>query len=234
MKETLTKKRFPAFAIVPTLLSIASNFLFYSIPQMLCGGLTHYDFTTAFDHMVPVWPVFTPIYLSFFIVWAVNFVLVGYQGKESFYRFLTADFVGRIICAAFFVLLPTTNIRPQVADADLFCRMLNNVVYGSDAATNLFPSVHCFVSWLCFLGVSDKASPMPRWYKAALGVYVVLILIATQVLKQHVIADLIAAVALAYGVLALNKRLDAYKVTERVCEWLNSLLHIGRAKQETR
>ena len=234
MKEALNKRPFPTFAILPTLLSIASNFLLYSIPQKLCAALTHYDLTTAFDRWVPVWPVFTPIYLSFFIVWAVNFVLVGYQGREAFYRFLTADFAGRIVCSIFFILLPTTNVRPQVGDVDLFCRMLNNVVYGNDAATNLFPSVHCFVSWLCFLGVSDKASPLPKWYKVALGIYASLILVATQVLKQHVIADLIAAVALAYGLIALNKRVDAYKVTQGICQWLNALLHIDRAKTGTR
>lgn len=232
--ETLqhpVKRPFPAFAVIPTLLSIASNFILYSVPQLLCGNLKHVDMTTAFDRLVPVVPVFTPIYLSFFIVWLVNFILVGYQGKERFYRFLTADFMGRIICAIFFVLLPTTNIRPVVENSDVFCRMLNNVVYGNDAATNLFPSVHCYVSWLCFIGVSSKSSPLPTWYKVLVGVYASLILIATQVLKQHVIADLIAAVALAYGMVQCNKRINAYRFLQRICEGINRLLHIGQ-KQE--
>lgn len=223
--EVLDRPKFPTFAILPTLLSIASNFVFYSVPMALCGGLRHFDMTTAFDRAVPVIPFFTPIYLSFFIVWAVNFVLVGYRGREAFYRFLTADFMGRLICTVFFVLLPTTNVRPVVENSDIFCRMLNTVVYGNDAATNLFPSVHCFVSWLCFLGV--KGSPVPRWYKVVLCVYVWLILIATQVLKQHVIADLVAAVLLAYGVLALSNRINAYRYLQAGCEWVNRLLHIS-------
>ena len=226
--ETLSRKEFPAFAILPTLLSIASNFVFYSVPMALCGELRHFDFTLAFDRAVPVLPVFTPIYLSFFIVWLVNFILVGYQGKEAFYRFLTADFMGRLVCTAFFVLLPTTNVRPVVENSDVFCRLLNGVVYGHDEATNLFPSVHCYVSWLCFLGVSAKKSPLPKWYQAVVCVYVCLILVATQVLKQHVIVDLIAAVLLAYGMLALNKRINAYRFLQSICEWCNRKLHIVR------
>ena len=220
------KRSFPCFAVLPTLLSIASNFIFYSVPMALCGSLPHIDMTTAFDRAVPVVPAFTPIYLSFFIVWLVNFLLVGYQGKEAFYRFLTADFMGRLVCTAFFIFLPTMNVRPVVENSDVFCRLLNNVVYGNDAATNLFPSVHCYVSWLCFLGVGAKASPLPKWYKAAVCVYVCLILIATQVLKQHVIADLVAAVLLAYGMLALNRRIGAYRFVESACEWLNGKLHV--------
>lgn len=227
--EMQQHKPFPTFAILPTLLSIASNFIFYSVPMALCGNLRHFDFTLAFDRAVPVLPVFTPIYLSFFIVWLVNFILVGYQGKEAFYRFLTADFMGRLVCTAFFVLLPTTNVRPIVENSDVFCRMLNTVVYGNDAATNLFPSVHCYVSWLCFLGVNAKESPLPKWYRVAVCVYVCLILIATQVLKQHVIVDLIAAVLLAYGMLALNRRIGAYRFLQTVCEWVNGKLHIGRS-----
>ena len=227
--EIQQHKPFPAFAIVPTLLSIASNFLFYGLTMALCGGLRHFDFTTFIDRAVPVLPVFTPIYLSFFIVWVVDFILVGYQGKEAFYRFLTADFMGRLICTAFFVLLPTTNVRPVVENTDLFCRLLNGVVYGHDAATNLFPSVHCYVSWLCFLGVSAGESPLPKWYKAFTCVYVCLILVATQVLKQHVLADLIAAVLLAYGMVALNRRIPAYRFLQGICEWLNRALRISRS-----
>ena len=225
--DSLRHRPFPAFAVLPTLLSLASNFVLYSVPMALCGNLKHVDMTTAFDRAVPVLPVFTPIYLSFFLVWVLNYILVGYQGQEAFYRFLCADLMGRLVCTAFFVLLPTTNVRPVVENSDVFGRMLNSVVYGNDQATNLFPSVHCFVSWLCFLGVNAKESPLPRWYKVFLGVYAGLILVATQVLKQHVMADLVAAVALAYGMLALSRRIGAYRPLQAGCEWLNGKLHIG-------
>ena len=233
--ETVTpsgRRPFPTFAILPTLLSIASNFLFYSLPMALCGELRHFDFTTALDRAVPLLPIFTPIYLSFFVVWFVNFILIGYRGKEAFYRFLTADLMGRLACTLLFILLPTMNVRPAVEGDTVFCWLLSKVVYENDSATNLFPSVHCYVSWLCFLGVSAKGSPLPKWYQVFLCVYVCLILVATQVLKQHVMVDLVSAVLLAYGMLWLSSRIHAYRYLQSACQWLNQMLRLSGTPAE--
>lgn len=229
MKEdtlSLKNRPFPKYAILPVLVSFASNYVFYSIPMALCGSLYHYDMTTAFDKLVPVIPAFTPIYLSFFFAWLINYTLAAYRGKEFFYKFLVADMIGRFICTLFFVFLPTTNVRPVIEVSNIFDSMLVNLVYANDSATNLFPSVHCFVSFMCYMAVGGKDSVIPKGYRVFSLIYALLIFIATQVLKQHVIADLFSAVIIAWGMLAISKRTKLYVPYMKFFTKLNRLVHL--------
>ena len=105
-------------------------------------------FTTAFDRMVPLLPAFTSIYLVCYIFWAVNYILISRIGKEHMYRFLLGDCLSRIICGVFYVFLPTTLVRPEIAGTGFWDQVLK-FVYSIDQSANLFPSIHCLVS--CFV-----------------------------------------------------------------------------------
>ena len=61
--------------------------------------------------------------------------------------------------------------------------------------SNLFPSIHCYVSWMCYRGLKG-AREIPVWYQRFSFVFAALIIISTQVLKQHYIVDAVAGVAL--------------------------------------
>ena len=66
---------------------------------------------------------------------------------------------------------------------------------GGNSPSNLFPSIHCYVSWLSWRGVS-KSENIPKWYQHFSLIFAILIIISTQVLKQHYLVDAIAGVAL--------------------------------------
>lgn len=40
-------------------------------------------------------------------------------------------------------------------------------VYAVDAADNLFPSIHCLVSWFCYIGLRGRRD-IPVWYRGRL------------------------------------------------------------------
>ena len=99
------------------------------------------------------------------------------------------------ICMAFYLLLPTTNVRPSIPEQGFWNQMLA-LLYQMDAADNLFPSIHCLNSWFCYIAVRSRRE-IPRWYQrfsfwAALAVFV-----STLTTKQHVIADVIGGALLA-------------------------------------
>ena len=66
---------------------------------------------------------------------------------------------------------------------------------GGNSPSNLFPSIHCYVSWMCWKGV-EGSEKVPKWYQRFSLVFAILIIISTQVLKQHYIVDAAAALLL--------------------------------------
>ena len=78
--------------------------------------------------------------------------MIGRIGKEHLYRFLVGDLLSRVICGIFFVMVPTTLARPEITGTGIWDQMLN-LVYTVDPSANLFPSIHCLVSWFCYVGI---------------------------------------------------------------------------------
>lgn len=70
------------------------------------------------------------------------------------------------------------------------------LLYRVDAADNLFPSIHCLVSWLCWIGVR-KRKDIPTIYRYISLIASLLVCISTLTTKQHVIVDVIGGIALA-------------------------------------
>lgn len=173
---------------------IFNNFIYWGT-QRLADNTYHYDLTSAIDRKIPFVKEWIIIYVVCFAFWAFNYILISREGKEKWYRFATADLMSRLICGIFFVLLPTTNVRPQVTGND-FCSWLVNFVYTVDAPTNLFPSIHCLVSWFCFIGVR-KSKKIPMWYKVFSLVFAILVCASTQFTKQHYLPDVAGGILIA-------------------------------------
>lgn len=213
----------PLFAIIPLLSCFALNMIVYSGSMILCGDWYHYDFTTSFDRWVPLVPEWMYIYFGCYLFWIANYILVAkiYQdNKSKFYRFVITDMMSRLVCAVFFIALPTTNIRPDISDGGLSVWLLD-FLYHIDPPANLFPSIHCLVSWLCFVGIR-KSNKVSTWYKVFSCIFAILVVLSTQFTKQHYWVDTIAGIALAEILYYVNQKISAYKVVERFFTWLNT------------
>ena len=81
----------------------------------------------------------------------------------DFYRFVATDLTVHITCFIIFLVLPTTNVRPEIAGTTWSQQMLKFVYLmdGGNSPSNLFPSIHCYVSWLSWRGVS-KSENIPN------------------------------------------------------------------------
>lgn len=195
--KKLLNEYIPLWSILPLLTIFVVNSLIYSGSSMLTANRYHYDFTTALDRAVPVLPVFVWFYILAFPFWAAGYVLAARRGKDMFYRFVATDLTIHFICFICFILIPTTNIRPEIAGNTISERILL-LVYsldGGNSPSNLFPSIHCYVSWMCWKGVAGSEK-IPKWYQRFSLIFAVLVIISTQVLKQHYIVDAVAALIL--------------------------------------
>lgn len=212
----------PLFSIVPLLSCFALNMLVYSGSMALCADWHHYNLTTWLDEQVPLVPQWMYIYFGCYVFWVVNYILVARiyrDDREHFYRFVMTDMMSRLVCAAFYIGFPTTNVRPAFT-VDSFSDRLLAFLYRIDQPTNLFPSIHCLVSWLCYAGIrkSDKVS---SFYKAFSCIFALLVVASTQFTKQHYLADAVAGIALAEFLLWLNNRTSAYRIVKSLFDRLN-------------
>ena len=191
------EKYLPKWEILPLLSIVAVNMFVYCGSALLTSHRYHYDFTSEFDRAVPLIPEFVWFYILAFPFWAVGYILAAQRGKDTFYRFVATDLTVHLACLILFLLIPTTNVRPELTGNTVSEKMLRFIyeIDGGTSPSNLFPSIHCYVSWLCWRGLKG-ASEIPKWYQRFSLVFAGLIIISTQVLKQHYLIDALAGVCL--------------------------------------
>ncbi len=179
------------------LLSTAAlfNCLIYYGGRQFARTLPRFNLTTSFDNSIPFLPWTIIIYSGAYLFWIVNYCLSTVYDKSGGDRFIVSHFIGEVICFILFILLPTTMIRPEITGESVFYDLLR-LVYRLDSPDNLLPSIHCFASWLCWIGVR-KNSFVPRWYQYTSLLAALAICLSTLTVKQHVIVDVIAGILLA-------------------------------------
>lgn len=184
--------RYSYFAVVFALLF---NTVVYTGARAIAGGWHHYRIETAADRMIPFFAPSAAVYLGCYLFWAVNYILIARQSKEEVCRFFAADFLSRLVCLFFFLAFPTTNVRPEL-EPDGFWNQVMLWVYSVDAADNLFPSIHCLVSWFCYIGIRGRED-LPVWYRRFSCVMALLVCASALTTKQHVLVDVAGGILLA-------------------------------------
>lgn len=214
------RRLIPGYALLPLLFAAAFNGLVYSGSKLIAAGWVHYNPTSFLDGYIPFIPQFLIVYLGCYLFWIINYILIACQEKEMCYRFFTADFISRIICLFFFLAFPTTNQRPVLPDTG-FWNQAVRLLYAADTPVNLFPSIHCLVSWFCYIGIRRNPR-IPLWYRRTSCLIALLVFISTLVTRQHVIADVAGAVVLAEISLRLGEIPVLWKTYGRIFDrlWL--------------
>lgn len=210
------------YSIIPLITAFSFNMIVYFVTMRLCKDWYHYDLTLDFDRQVPFVPEWIYVYLICYLFWVVNYIMSARFGKERFYRFITADLSSRVVCLLFYLLLPTTNVRPEVIGSGLAEEAVR-WLYATDLPTNLFPSIHCLVSWFCYIAIRGRKE-IPRWYRAFSCLFALAVVASTQFTKQHYIVDAIGGIALAEAAWWLSNRFSYYQRIKKVFEIINDRL----------
>ena len=185
----------PLYALIPTITCFIWNSIVYWGTRVINGGMKHFDMTLEIDRMTPVVPSFIIIYFGCYISWVIFYIMSVRTDKMQCAKFIAFDLMTRTVCGIIFIILPTCNIRPEIYGDDIFSKALG-FLYSIDAADNLFPSIHCLVSWNCFVGIRDIKEYGGNC-KVISVIMAVIVFVSTLVTKQHVIADVISAVVIS-------------------------------------
>ncbi|MFR5832103.1 MAG: phosphatidic acid phosphatase, partial [Lachnospiraceae bacterium] len=151
MKKIIAKI-FSPWGLVPLIMALLCNFAVYSGCNALTRNWNLHSLAIPLDKQIPLIPWTIVIYFGCYIFWIINYILIYRRSREYAYRFFVADFLSRIVCLVFFLCYPTTLVRPAVEGEGIFYDAIR-FLYKIDAPTNLFPSIHCLVSWFCFIGI---------------------------------------------------------------------------------
>ena len=216
---TLTKKDcifgvIPRYAALSLVVALVWNGVIYQGSILLRRGDDMWDMTTWLEEIIPFQPAWIIVYFGCFLFWGANYILISRRGKEEWFRFLWADLCAELVCGIFFILMPTTNIRPEVTGTDLASQLVV-MLYQVDPPQNLFPSIHCMVSWFCFIGVRfDRRIPL--WYRGFNCMFALAVCASTLFLKQHCLPDVFAGILLAEATYAIALRTEFYRPIQRL------------------
>lgn len=195
MKDRCQPSPLPVRTWLLPLGALIWNQLLYYGGRRIAWYVPHYDLTMELDSAVPFLPWTVVIYFGCFLFWAISYLIFARQDVPSACRFFAADFLAKAVCFLFFICLPTTNIRPVVAGVTLWDDLMR-LLYRIDAPVNLFPSIHCLVSWLCWIGVRRRRS-IPGWYRILSFVMAVAVCLSTLTTRQHVLLDVAGGILIA-------------------------------------
>ncbi len=196
------------YVLIPMILCFLVNCVIYWVTQHLMSGVHHHDFTTAFDRWVPFSPIWSILYMLSFPIWAFMYFYISYKDYHIFKTLIVSDMLSKCVCGIVFLLLPTTNVRPVLTDGPY--RWIMENIYDFDLPYNLFPSIHCLISWLAFIAFrrSDKIDIELKVWAFFMASA---ICISTQMIKQHYIVDVIGAVVIGEMIFAIVNRRGIYK-----------------------
>lgn len=209
----------PRHGVFPLILAVALNFSVYFGTRIIAGGWHHYNIESPLDRMIPLWPPSVAVYFGCYLFWVVNYILIARQDKTSVCQFFSADFISRIVCMVFYLAFPTTNTRPRI-EADGFWNQIMLLLYETDAADNLFPSIHCLVSWFCYIGLRGKKN-ISAGYRAASCIMAILVCVSTLTTKQHVLIDVAGGILLAEICVYIGKRPTVWGTYEKLLDKVN-------------
>lgn len=187
------KSWIPKYAILPLGLALLVNTCVYTGVGQLRRFLTFSIWETPIDRVLPFVAPFVLFYVLAFAQWVISYILIARDSRELCYRFAIGNICAKIICLFFFLLFPTTLIRPEITGTDL-CNRLVQLIYTIDAPVNLFPSIHCLESWAC-IRAAFLLKKSNRTYKVVTVLMSLGIFASTLLIKQHVIVDVFGGIA---------------------------------------
>ena len=194
--QCFLRKIFPKHSWFPLAGIVVIQAIAYGGTKLLSANWQHHMPSIVIDEYIPFIPAFILPYVICYAHWVLNFILSAHTGEERFSKFAKAVMLSQIICGIIFLLFPTTIVRPDVSLYNGLVGFLLKMIFGLDTPVNLFPSMHCLLSWFSWIAVRNCKN-IPLWYQIFSFVFAIVVCVSTVTVKQHFFIAIIGGVALA-------------------------------------
>ena len=210
----MLEKLIPKYMRLPVVCLLLLNVVTYFGTRFFTTGRTHYDWSLPIDDTLPLVTGMISVYILAYVQWVVGYKVIGRESRNLCYRMYSGEMIAKLICLFFFLCFPTTIMRPEITGTGIFDQ-LTKLIYSMDAPDNLFPSIHCLESYVCFRGAM-YTKRVPIWYKYVMLVMTVLVFASTVLVKQHVVVDILGAVCAVEIGLLVSKRFKMDRIFEKM------------------
>lgn len=204
----------PKFVRLPLILVLAANlFVYYAPGRLFCADVTRYDLTVSLDKVLPIVPFFVLFYALAFVQWTGSYIFHCRTDVKLCYQVVTGDVIAKFMCMVIFIALPTVLVQEEV-EVNGFFSWATNVIYDADDPINLFPSIHCLESYMCF----RSATMLPKKnvpYIIFQGIFTIMVFLSVVLIKQHFVLDIPAGIAVGEIGLFLSKRFKLWRIFKK-------------------
>ena len=207
------KKILPGYAYIPLIASVLLNILVYSGNRFITVNMYHFDFSILPDSKIPFVAPMIIFYILSYFTWIIGFIIIARESREVCYEIMSAEQFAKLLCLVCYLSIPTTMVRADITGNGPF-EWLTKLIYTADRPDNLFPSIHCLESWMCFKGAL-RCRKVGRYYKIFMFIFALLVFASTVFVKQHVLVDILGGIAVVEISLFLTRKiryLNIYKL----------------------
>lgn len=150
------------------------------------------------DTVIPFNKYFVLPYLFWYFYVIGAMVFLASLKHKRFYGLLLSINIGLMISYAVYLIFPTYVARPHIVSTDMFSKVILDYVYGKDLPHNCCPSIHVLETTLVMLYI-QKEKYIHKFFKIAVHIVGILIILSTMFLKQHYFIDVVLGATLGYS-----------------------------------
>jgi membrane-associated phospholipid phosphatase len=180
-----------------------------------------YSLVTALDNAVPFVKEFIIPYIAWYPFIFLGLLYFCFKDRDIYYKVLISLTIGVIISYGIYFTFQTTVPRPELVGDDFFTKLIS-VIYKRDKPFNCLPSLHVLETYLMIKGIQFSSA------KNRLNSFIItfigsLIIISTQLIKQHILLDLVSSIILAELIFKLVYKLDLHKSAAIIKDFITDL-----------
>lgn len=164
----------------------------------------------AVDDYIPFCELFVIPYFLWFAYVAAVVVYFFFKNKEDYYKIFVFLAVGMTIFLIISTLWPNGHhLRPIDMPRDNIFTKWISLLYRTDTATNLWPSIHCYNSLGAHFAIMhSKEFANKKGIRIGSLLLATSIILSTMLIKQHSVFDVLTAFIMAAIMYALVYRRD--------------------------
>ncbi|MCI8513650.1 MAG: phosphoesterase [Lachnospiraceae bacterium] len=177
-------------------------YLFIYIPWfILLERRTSVSYTvlhTGWDDAIPFCEYFIiPYYIWYLYFAGTAFYFLFRRPRKEFYEFAVLVASGMTFWLLLCTIWPNGLVlRPAIEPERSFCARLVSLIYAADTPTNVFPSMHVYVSIVAHSTIRRNLRKSYPGGTVFSGVLMVLICVSTVFVKQHSVLDVAGGILL--------------------------------------
>lgn len=197
------KDRFPLYVWICFAYLIIIDLLVFYGTRPLLPYLPSHNLTTPLDLRIPFASAWVTVYFLSYVSWLISVIWILSENKQHAYRLCGSFTIIAILSAICFLGYPVSMQRPEITESGFFNDWMR-WLYQIDSPTNLCPSFHVVISYLCWRETMG-CKKIPKWYQWFNLAFLILVCFCILFVKQHVLVDIGVAIVLTETALQIGR-----------------------------